>query len=244
MKVIAYYRVSTRSQGESGLGLEAQRDYIETAIKANGWELLAEFEDKAVSGSMKPEERPAMAQALKMAKQHKAAILAAKTDRFSRDVEDMARLIKQADLKVATMPHADKFQLHLYAVLAEQERDFIRSRTREALAALQARANAGDEEAAARVARRNATASVNRSSEAMQRQNEQRTANAAQFANQIRAHIVEIQHDNGGQLPTLAALAAELNARGIKSRSGTGWNPATVRRVLLRMKPLAPLPAA
>ncbi|MDE4123107.1 recombinase family protein [Phaeobacter gallaeciensis] len=42
-------------------------------------------------------------------------------------------------IRVAAMPHADKFQLHIYAALAEQERDFISLRTKQALAAAKAR---------------------------------------------------------------------------------------------------------
>ena len=61
-----------------------------------------------------------------MAKQTGATLLVAKLDRLSSSVAEIAKLFedKSLDFRVATMPHADKFQLHVYAALAEQERDF------------------------------------------------------------------------------------------------------------------------
>ena len=70
-----------------------------------------------------------------------AELLVAKLDRLSRKVSFIATLMddKKVKLRVASMPHADKFQLHIYAALAEQEREFISKRTRAALAAAKAR---------------------------------------------------------------------------------------------------------
>lgn len=238
-KVISYKRVSTKSQGDSGLGMEAQESYIQQAIKSNGWELVAEFEDPAVSGGMRPEDRPGLAAAIKLAKQTGAAILAAKVDRFSRDVEDMARLIKLVNIKVATMPTADKFQLHLYASLAEQERDFIKSRTREALASLQARADAGEPEAIAKIERRRAPINRNRTAAAQQRGALTTATKARDFANRMRPLLIEIKHDNGGVMPSLVELAARLTCKGVKTAAGAdNWNPTMIKRVLARMKEL------
>lgn len=66
-----------------------------------------------------------------------AELLVAKLDRLSRDVAFIAALIKdkKVRLRVAQMPNADPFQLHLYAALAEQERKFISERTKAALKA-------------------------------------------------------------------------------------------------------------
>ncbi|WP_434156961.1 recombinase family protein [Pseudomonas sp. JZ114] len=82
--------------------------------------------------------------------------MVAKLDRLSRDVEHIAAMVKRVPLKVATMPDADAFQLHIYTALAQQEREFIASRTRDALASLKARAVAGDTGAQKKIARRNA----------------------------------------------------------------------------------------
>ncbi len=140
MKYITYKRVSTKKQGESGLGLEAQeRDlalyfahYAEDDL-----ELIGEFTD--IESGKAGADRPEFDKAVALARKEKACLLVAKLDRISRDVETIAGLIKRVDLKVACMPHADRFQLHLFAVLAEQEREFISQRTKAALSAAKER---------------------------------------------------------------------------------------------------------
>ena len=140
-KYVIYLRVSTKQQGDSGLGLEAQERDIDIFLNSYNkgqFEVIGKFKD-IMSGKGSVEERPTFKKAVELAKQHNATLLVAKLDRLSRDVETVARLIKAVDIKVACMPYADKFQLHLYAALAEQERDFISARTKAALQAAKAR---------------------------------------------------------------------------------------------------------
>lgn len=140
-KYVIYLRVSTKQQGDSGLGLEAQERDIDIFLNSYNkgqFEIIGKFKD-VMSGKGSVEERPTFKKAVELAKQHNATLLVAKLDRLSRDVETVARLIKAVDIKVACMPYADKFQLHLYAALAEQERDFISARTKAALQAAKAR---------------------------------------------------------------------------------------------------------
>ena len=140
-KYVIYLRVSTKQQGDSGLGLEAQERDIDIFLNSYNkgqFEVIGKFKD-VMSGKGSVEERPTFKKAVELAKQHNATLLVAKSDRLSRDVETVARLIKAVDIKVACMPYADKFQLHLYAALAEQERDFISARTKAALQAAKAR---------------------------------------------------------------------------------------------------------
>ncbi len=86
-------------------------------------------------------QRIKLVDAINLAKKHDAVLLVAKLDRLSRKVSFIAKLMedKKLDFKVATMPHADPFQLHIYAALAEQEREFISKRTKAALAEAKAR---------------------------------------------------------------------------------------------------------
>ena len=79
--------------------------------------------------------------AIDLAKKEKAVLVVAKLDRLSRKVSFIASLMedKELEFRVAQMPFADKFQLHIYAALAEQERDFISARTKAALAAAKQR---------------------------------------------------------------------------------------------------------
>ncbi|PBP60214.1 serine recombinase [Pseudomonas syringae] len=141
-QVVAYYRISTGAQEKSGLGIEAQQDYVKAAANSQGWEIVAEYTE-TVSGTVAPLDRPECKKALA----HGLPILVAKVDRISRDVEHIAGLMKRAVIKIATMPHADNFQIHLFAALAQQEREFIAGRTKDALAALKRKASKGDIEA-------------------------------------------------------------------------------------------------
>jgi len=134
-KYIAYLRVSTREQGRSGLGLEAQKRDINLFIQnhASEGDLLESYIE-IVSGSNSS--RQELTEAIKRAKELDATLIVSKLDRLSRKVSFIATLMedKLLKFKVASMPHADKFQLHIYAALAEQERDFISIRTKAALA--------------------------------------------------------------------------------------------------------------
>lgn len=136
IKYVTYIRVSTKGQGESGLGMEAQKRDI--AIYLNDYsdrpyEVIEEYTE-IHSGS--DNNRAELSKAIAKAKKEKAVLLVAKLDRLSRKVSFIAALMddKGLEIKVAQMPHADKFQLHIYAALAEQEREFISKRTKAALA--------------------------------------------------------------------------------------------------------------
>ncbi|WP_238342556.1 recombinase family protein [Pseudomonas putida] len=97
--------------------LDAQREHIKFAAEQHGWVVVAEFEDVGVSGSIHPLERPAAAKAFA----NDRPVVVAKLDRLSRDVEHIAGLMKRHKFRVATMPTAGTFQLHIYAGLAEQD---------------------------------------------------------------------------------------------------------------------------
>ena len=141
IRYVLYYRVSTKRQGASGLGLEAQKRDIKLYLEnysAVPFEVLGEFTE-IESGPAN--DRPELAAAISLAKEKKAVLLVAKLDRISRKVSFIAGLIedKKLEFKVACMPFADEFQLHIYAALAQQERKFISLRTKQALSEAKAR---------------------------------------------------------------------------------------------------------
>lgn len=230
MKVVSYLRVSTVKQGESGLGLEAQRDYIALAAKAKGWEIIAEFVDTA-SGTIAPTNRPECIKAMNAAKETGAILVVAKLDRISRDVEHIAGLMKRASFKVATMPDADAFQLHIYAALAQQEREFISQRTKDALGSLKQRAVSGDASAQAKIERRDAGRK-----EAHKVGPKAATAakveKADVYAHTIENHIKAASFDG---IKTLAGVAAYLNKQSIKTSRGSEFTPMTVSRLVQRL---------
>ena len=129
---IAYYRVSTKQQGQSGLGLEAQRAQVLGFI-GNQAPLIREFIEVE---SGKRDSRPQLLEALAFAKQHKARLVIAKLDRLSRNAGFIFALKDSGvDFVCADMPDANTLTIGIFATLAQHERELIGERTRKALAA-------------------------------------------------------------------------------------------------------------
>ncbi|MDL9947767.1 recombinase family protein [Gordonia sp. ABSL11-1] len=142
---VAYLRVSTTEQSDSGLGLDAQRRTIEAYAEARGLTIVEWFEDAGVSGGTAPTKRPAMSDALDaLANRQAETLLAAKLDRISRSLADAVDLdriaarqgwrITTADQMVDTTTPAGRAAMNMLRVFSEFERDMISQRTREALA--------------------------------------------------------------------------------------------------------------
>lgn len=212
---IVYTRVSTEDQGKSGLGLEAQQRDISIFLEQFSdvpYEIAAEFQDIR-SGA--EEDRPELMKALTMARKTGAELLVSKLDRLSRKVSFIAKIMddKRVKLRVASMPYADKFQLHIYAALAEQERDFISARTK---AALQSAKERGVKLGGLR------DATMNRNVAAR--------AKADRFAQSV-APIIKAMR---GNKETLQAIADALNDAGKLSPRGGKWTATSVKRVIER----------
>ena len=136
-QAVAYYRVSRPSQGRSGLGIEAQKEAIRRFAEVEGIEIIAErTEVETGKGADALDRRPELADALAAARRAKCPVLVAKLDRLSRDVHFISGLMAHhVPFVVAELgPDVDPFILHLYASLAQKERELISQRTREALA--------------------------------------------------------------------------------------------------------------
>ena len=136
-RAVAYYRVSTRQQQRSGLGIEAQRAAVQRFAEAENLTIIAEYvEAETGKGADALDRRPQLAAALAAAKTARCCVLVSKLDRLSRDVAFVAGLMAQrVPFIVAELGRdADPFMLHLYAALAEKERRLISERTKAALA--------------------------------------------------------------------------------------------------------------
>lgn len=137
---VGLYRVSTAEQGQSGLGLDAQRASVRGFVAAQGWQLVGEFEDIA---SGKDDRRPGFQAALLRCRQLGAVLVAARLDRITRRAHTLSQLLEEGvSLRAADMPGADDLMLRIYAAMAQKERELIGERTRAALAAAKARGRA------------------------------------------------------------------------------------------------------
>src|SRR5206468_724063 len=140
-RAVAYYRVSTKQQHRSGLGIEAQRIAVARFAEAEGLKILTEYvEVETGKGADALDRRPQLAGALSAARSARCSVVVSKLDRLSRDVAFVAGLMAQrVPFIVAELGRdADPFMMHLYAALAEKERRLISERTKAALAAKKA----------------------------------------------------------------------------------------------------------
>lgn len=128
---VAYYRVSTKKQGDSGLGLEAQRTYITYFYQ--GRTIIAEFTD--IRSGKDVADRPELQKALALCRQRKAILVVAKVDRLSRNTEQALAIYRELDerLESCDIPNLDKFSLTLFMAIADRERVLTSIRTKVAL---------------------------------------------------------------------------------------------------------------
>src|SRR6478672_7066864 len=137
-KFVSYLRVSTKRQGDSGLGLEAQRAAVETWLNGGRWQLVEEHVE--VESGKRDDNRPALAKAFDACRAFNAKLVIAKLDRLSRDAHFLLGLEKAGVEFVAVdMPHANRLTVGIMALVAEQEREAISQRTKAALNAAKAR---------------------------------------------------------------------------------------------------------
>ena len=134
---MAYYRVSTDKQGQSGLGLDAQRAAVELHARSVGAEVIGEFQDVE---SGRKADRTGLAAALAMCRAKRAILLIAKLDRLARSVAFISNLMEGGvDFIAADMPSVNRLTVHVLAAVAEHEREMISQRTKAALASAKVR---------------------------------------------------------------------------------------------------------
>ena len=207
VKYIAYYRVSTKAQGQSGLGLEAQQALV--APYAD--DILHAFTEVE---SGKNDDRPQLAAALELCRELGASILIAKIDRLSRDAAFLLTLRKAGvDIIAADMPNAGTLEFGVRAVVAQHEREQISQRTKAALAAAKQRGvklgspNPRAGGLAAGAVRRAKTQAI---------------------AGKALPVITALR----GAGASLRAIADELNKLGIQTATGKSWYAQSVKNIM------------
>lgn len=215
-KFVAYYRVSTDKQGQSGLGLDAQREAVARHIGQA--ELVAEFTEVE---SGRKNDREQLTQALILAKRTKATLVIAKLDRLARNVHFISGLLESGvPFVCADMPEADKTFLQMMAVFAEWEARKISERTKAALAQVKAQGRQlgcptpeiGSAVGVAKI-----------------------QAKADRYADRVGPLVRDIIKRGGAS--TLRDIAAALSARGVETpRGNTEWHPSQVANLLKRLE--------
>jgi DNA invertase Pin-like site-specific DNA recombinase len=211
-KFVAYYRVSTDRQGKSGLGLDAQKEHVKIYVESTHSDLIEHFVEVE---SGRKSDRPMLKKALDLCRKIGAVLLIAKLDRLARKVHFISGLMESGvQFRAADMPNADRFMLHVYAAMAEEEARRISERTKQALKAAKLRG-----------VRLGTTASVLA---------KRHSDDANKFALLVGPTIESFKL-NGLSIRKIASC---LNCDKIRSHHGGDWHPTTVQRVWKRYKEL------
>lgn len=218
---ISYLRVSTQRQGQSGLGLEAQREAVARHLKGRG--LVAEYQEVESGGKA---DRLQLRLAMEHCRKAGAVLVFAKLDRLARDtklvleIADAGVPVVFCDFPEIPEGAAGRFLLTMLASVAEFERRRISERTKAALAAAKARGVTLGAAGASNL-RRNV---------------EERQEVADAFAMRLRGVLEGFKARGLSQ----RAMVAELNQLGIKTPAGgETWALAQVQRVLKRLGTIA-----
>lgn len=224
-KIVTYLRVSTQKQGQSGLGLEAQRRAVADYIRNTGAIPIGEFTE--IESGRSPD-RPQLKAAIAKAKATRATLCVAKLDRVGRRASEVLTLLDRKDINVvfADSPHASQLQIGILAVVAEEEARAISARTKAALAAAKARGvKLGNPKGWAVLAAYQLTHGNGAAVEAAKR-------SADSFADDLRMYV----EGYVAQGLSNRAIAAKLNEDEIAPRrTDARWHETSVRRVRERL---------
>lgn len=213
-KYVAYYRVSTRAQGDSGLGLEAQRSAVAGFVKGVIIEEFTEVE------SGKNNQRAQLAAAIDRAKKDNAVLVIAKLDRLSRNASFIFTLRDSGvNFQCVDMPDANTLTIGIFATLAQHERELISSRTKAALRAkISQGAILGKPENLTLDARRKGADATRR-------------AALANKDNRRATSMAEMMHKGG---KNYSQIAHELNRAGFTTARGCNFQATQVMRLIKR----------
>ncbi len=221
-KAIVYLRVSTRMQGATGLGIEAQRASAGEFAERSGLNILGEYVDVDSAWHQPLEKRPILLEALAHARAVEAILVIARLDRLARNPSVVHALIRsRINFVCADAPWADHTTIALLAVLAERESELISARMREVRA--QAKATGRSWRHVNNLPRDLQPAAVRRSAEIRTSRTRERYAYVKPIAAALRAEGLSYRK-----------VARELTARGLVNQRGGVWTDVSTRHLLLR----------
>lgn len=226
LRLVAYERVSTARQGRSGLGLEAQRHAIDQFATARAATVIARFTEVE---SGRRNDRPELQRALELARLTGTTLVIAKLDRLSRNAAFLLTLRDSGVQFVAVdLPEANDLTVGIMALVAQQEREAISRRTKEALAAAKARG--------VKLGNPNGAAALKRAGKGGTALHRTVNQNADTFVKSLAPVLDELQSQGH---TTLRQIASVLNDRGIQTRRGGRWHVSNVQSLLARIKALS-----
>ena len=213
---VAYLRQSTTKQERSGLGIEAQRDIINSFIKEGV--ILAEYVE---TESGRKSDRPKLQEALTLCRKTNSILIVAKLDRLSRNVAFTSKLLENdVEIIFCDFPQANRLILHIISSIAEYEANLISQRTRQSLKAKKERGvKLGKSENL-----------MNKHNEAVARSNQTNRIKAKNNANNMRA--VALLRSMVKEELTLSQMTIRLNEQGFVTSKGCKFQIVQVQRLI------------
>jgi len=230
-KLVAYYRVSTARQGQSGLGLQAQRNLVDDYCKNDG-NLIEEFTE--VETGTRKKKRIEIYKAIELAKKEKAVLVVAKLDRLARDVEFTSALYNGGvEFVCCDNPNANKLTIQLLSVIAEHEAEIISSRIREALKVKKEKIRKGNfTNKDGSVMKLDRLGNPNGFGDYQKLGVEKIIYNAQ--TNKANVQAMDIICNSRSKGMTFQQIADKLNQLQYTTRKGKSFNPIQVQRLYMR----------
>lgn len=224
-RIVAYYRVSTKKQGDSGLGLEAQQTAVVQYAEQHDAEIIGQYVEIETG---KRADRPNLAEAIGHTKLARATLVIAKLDRLARNVHFTSGLMESGvDFVACDNPHANRLTIHILAAVAEDEAARISERTTKALEAAKARGvKLGSARPGHWEGREHLRGWAKATKAAAKKRSEKARAEYEFLVPTLRKMQAEGQ--------SLRQIAAWLNKQGHTTRRGKAFTGAIVWRVLKR----------
>ncbi len=219
--IIAYYRVSTKKQGESGLGLEGQKFSVQEFAKREQSMILSSYVEVETG---KKSDRLEILKAISHARRSKATLVVAKLDRLARNVAFLSALMESGvDFVACDNPHANRLTIHILAAVAEDEAIRISERTKAALKAYKARGG---------VLGAHRSDCKKLSADARAKGRESAKITIKKLRDDAYFDLKNFIRELYAEKKSLREVRDALNALGHTTRQAKSWNHVQVRRVL------------
>jgi DNA invertase Pin-like site-specific DNA recombinase len=222
-QAIAYIRVSTDRQGESGFGYDAQRAHITAYAKERGFRIKKFYSDVDTGkGGDSFDVRPDRALAEERARRTKFPIIVASLDRFARDTDTIENRVIQGNLAVISArlgEHATSAEIRAQAYRDQREGELISKRTKDALKFLKDSGVTLGNKQMRDVVQRKAV--------------ETNKKNAALRSGDFERELAEVRSIGA---TTAKQIAAAFNERGFLTARGERWTPGNVARALGKLR--------
>ena len=221
MKYVAYYRVSTKRQGESQLGLKAQKHAVERFISPE----MIDKEFTEIETGTRKRYRPILNEAIELCKETGATLIIAKLDRLARNVSFVSSLMdSKVKFKAVDMPHADELNIHIMSAIAQHEAKAISKRVKEGLA--QSTKKLGTPANLTEEARLRGLESIRHKAK-----NNPNNRIALAYVKMMKERNVLMKKNK----VTLREIAEELNSNGFKTSTGKDFGTTQVIRLLKKI---------